>query len=355
MKLFKGTQSYHRNTVSGGEVWLKYALMPNNIANFLTSINEAARLSAALCRKVQNELLLSMDKSDSSPVTIADYGCQALIHRAIMLNFPEHGLISEEGSEHLRTNASDSETSFIVRLVSESLGENVTIEQICDWIDHRGGSDSEFIWSIDPIDGTKGFLRKAQYAIAIGLLQDRKPVGGVLVCPSLPYDLDDADSPVGVLMIGHGPGTAMKFAIDAEHSASVSSNTVTDSHQMRVLGSVESAHGDPTLVTGMMAASDIDGGFVRYDSQAKYAVIAMGGAEMYVRPRSKPDYRENIWDHVAGVAICEAAGAVVTDVDGKALDFSHGEKLIKNRGVLAAANAVAHKLAIDGIKATESI
>lgn len=328
--------------------------MPSNIAHFLTSVNEAARLSATLCRKVQNELLSSMDKSDSSPVTIADYGCQALIHRAIMLNFPEHGLISEEGSEHLRTNASDDETSSIVRLVSESLGEEVTIEQICDWIDHRGDLDNEFIWSIDPIDGTKGFLRKAQYAIAIGLLQDCKPVGGILVCPSLPYDLDDADSAVGVLMIGYGAGTARKFAIDAEHSMSVSSNTVTDSRQMRVLGSVESAHGDPALVSGMMQASNIEGGFVRYDSQAKYAVIAMGGAEMYIRPRSAPDYRENIWDHVAGVAVCEAAGAVVTDIDGKTLDFSHGERLTENRGVLATANATAHKLAIDGIKATET-
>jgi 3'(2'), 5'-bisphosphate nucleotidase len=104
----------------------------------------------------------------------------------------------------------------------------------------------------------------------------------------------------------------------------------------------------------MMQASNIEGGFVRYDSQAKYAVIAMGGAEMYIRPRSAPDYRENIWDHVAGVAVCEAAGAVVTDIDGKTLDFSHGERLTENRGVLATANATAHKLAIDGIKATET-
>ncbi|MBC8371039.1 MAG: 3'(2'),5'-bisphosphate nucleotidase [Planctomycetes bacterium] len=328
--------------------------MTNNIADFLASIDQAARLSATLCRKVQSEMLSSMDKSDSSPVTIADYGCQALIHRAIMLNFPEHGLISEEDSEHLRTNATTDEISSIVRLVSEALGESVSIDQICAWIDHRGGADSDYIWSIDPIDGTKGFLRKAQYAIAIGLLQGCEPVGGILVCPSLPYDLNDSSSPVGTLLIGHGAGTAKKFAVDAELSESVASNTVTDSLQMRVLGSVESAHGDPKLVTGMMSTSKIEGGFVRYDSQAKYAVIAMGGAEMYVRPRSRPDYRENIWDHVAGVAVCEAAGAIVSDVDGKALDFSKGEKLLDNRGVLATSNETAHKLAIDGIKATEA-
>lgn len=328
--------------------------MTNNVADFLASVNEAALQCAILCRKVQSEMLASMDKSDSSPVTIADYGCQALIHRAILLNHPEHALISEEGSDHLRKNAADSEISAIVRLVSDALGSAVTIDDICGWIDHRGSTRPEYTWSIDPIDGTKGFLRRAQYAVAIGLLQGSTPVGGTLVCPSLPYDLNDDNSPVGVLISASGPGTARKFAIDAELSESISSNSSGDPASMRVLGSVESAHGDPALVTGMMEASRITGGFVRYDSQAKYAVIAMGGAEMYVRPRSKPDYRENIWDHVAGVAICEAAGAVVSDVDGKALDFGHGDKLLENRGVLATANPLAHKLAIDGIKATEN-
>ena len=328
--------------------------MSDNVADFLASVDGAARLCASLCRTVQDGMLSSMDKNDSSPVTIADYGCQALIHRAIMLNYPQHALISEENSDHLRKNAAEGEISAIVRLVGDALGEAVTIEQICGWIDHRGPSNSEFTWSIDPIDGTKGFLRHAQYAVAIGLLQGSTPVGGTLVCPSLPYDLNDDNSPVGVLISASGPGTAKKFAIDAELSESISSNSSGDPGAMRVLGSVESAHGDPALVTGMMEASKITGGFVRYDSQAKYAVIAMGGAEMYVRPRSRPDYRENIWDHVAGVAICEAAGAVVSDVDGKALDFGHGDKLLENRGVLATANPLAHKLAIDGIKATEN-
>jgi 3'(2'), 5'-bisphosphate nucleotidase len=328
--------------------------MHHDIANFLASVNEAALQCANLCREVQGDMLASMDKSDSSPVTIADYGCQALIHRAISLNHPEHALISEEGSDHLRKNAAEGEISAIVRLVSDALGSEVTIDDICGWIDHRGPNNSEYTWSIDPIDGTKGFLRRAQYAVAIGLLQGSTPVGGTLVCPSLPYDLNDDSSPVGVLISASGPGTAKKFAIDAELSESISSNSSGDPASMRVLGSVESAHGDPALVTGMMEYSKITGGFVRYDSQAKYAVIAMGGAEMYVRPRSRPDYRENIWDHVAGVAICEAAGAVVSDVDGKALDFGHGDKLLENRGVLATANPLAHKLAIDGIKATEN-
>ena len=119
--------------------------MTNNVADFLASVNEAALQCAILCRKVQGEMLSSMDKSDSSPVTIADYGCQALIHRAILLNHPEHALISEEGSDHLRKNAAPGEISAIVRLVSDALGNEVTISDICGWIDHRGPAHSEYI------------------------------------------------------------------------------------------------------------------------------------------------------------------------------------------------------------------
>ena len=128
--------------------------MTNNVADFLASVNEAALQCAILCRKEQSEMLASMDKSDSSPVTIADYGCQALIHRAILLNNPEHALISEEGSDHLRKNAADSEISAIVRLVSDALGSAVTVDDICGWIDHRGPTRPEYTWAIDPIDGT---------------------------------------------------------------------------------------------------------------------------------------------------------------------------------------------------------
>ncbi|MCX8266421.1 MAG: hypothetical protein OTI37_02280, partial [Planctomycetota bacterium] len=96
--------------------------MSNNIADFLASVDGTARLCASLCRKVQDGMLSSMDKNDSSPVTIADYGCQALIHRAIMLNYPQHALISEENSDHLRNNASPSEIEAIVGLVGDALG-----------------------------------------------------------------------------------------------------------------------------------------------------------------------------------------------------------------------------------------
>ena len=65
------------------------------------------------------------------------------------------------------------------------------------------------------------------------------------------------------------------------------------------------------------------------------AVIACGLAEVYLRPRSRPEYRDCIWDHAAGTAVVEAAGGRVSDLDGRPLDFTRGTRLEGNRGVLA--------------------
>ena len=51
---------------------------------------------------------------------------------------------------------------------------------------------------------------------------------------------------------------------------------------------------------------------------------------------TRADYVEKIWDHAAGMLVATEAGAVVTDIDGKRLDFSRGAGLSGNRGVLCA-------------------
>ncbi len=315
---------------------------------------QAGRQAAQLCRAVHAETPESMDKSDKSPVTIADYGSQALILRAIAAAFPHHGIIAEEGSEHLRASAGEDGAEKIVRLVSKQVGQAVTFDQVCAWIDHQGEKNAKFTWSIDPIDGTKGFLRRQQYAIAIGLLHRGIPYAGVLVCPNLPVSLEQPDGPKGVMFVaGKNQGT-QSVPIDGGSPSTIHVSTNEDPASWRVLGSVESAHGDPALVVAMMEEAGVGGGFVRYDSQVKYGVVANGGAEIYLRPRSKPDYRENIWDHVAGVIVCEEAGGRVTDVDGKALDFTLGPKLLENRGILATAGGAVHERVVAALAAVES-
>jgi len=324
-----------------------------DVQKILEVAQAAGRKAAIVCRAVHAQTPESMDKGDKSPVTIADYGSQAVILREIKAAFPDHGVISEEGSEHLRESAGDDGAATIVQLVNDAAGESSDFEQVCAWIDHAGVEGAEYTWAIDPIDGTKGFLRRQQYAIAIGLMRNGVPFAGVMVCPNLAVDLDQPDGQKGVMYVAAEGMGCTRVPLDGGDSVPAKASGSQDPSTWRVLGSVESAHGDPTLVVKMMEEAGIAGGFVRYDSQVKYGIIAEGAAEVYLRPRSKPDYRENIWDHVAGVICAQEAGAIVTDVDGKPLDFTLGKRLLENRGVLATSR-IAHDKVVAGIAAAEA-
>jgi 3'(2'), 5'-bisphosphate nucleotidase len=79
---------------------------------------------------------------------------------------------------------------------------------------------------------------------------------------------------------------------------------------------------------------------VQMDSQAKYGSIARGAGDLYLRLPVRKDYQEKIWDHAAGDLIVREAGGVVTDANGKRLDFSKGRTLKDNKGVVAAPEAI---------------
>ena len=55
-----------------------------------------------------------------------------------------------------------------------------------------------------------------------------------------------------------------------------------------------------------------------------------------LRMPTSADYREKIWDHAAGMLIALEAGAEVTDIHGRRLDFTHGQRLEENRGIICA-------------------
>ena len=329
----------------------------NDLADRVLEVARAAgRRAAAVCRGVlaASEGGGAMAKGDDSPVTVADFGSQAVILDGVRAAFPGHGVIAEEGAAQLRAGASPESAALLVRLAGEALARPMSFEQVCDAIDHAGAPGAEYAWCIDPIDGTKGFLRREQYAVAIGVLREGMPWAGVLVCPNLPVDLKRADGPRGVMFVAaRGRGCTVE-PLDGGAAWTARVTASRDPAAWRVLGSVESAHGDPQLVNDVIAQAGIGGGFVRYDSQVKYGVVACGGAEIYLRPRSKPSYREHVWDHAAGVIVCEEAGGRVSDVDGKPLDFTRGSRLEDNRGILATSGGRVHEVVLEALRAVEA-
>jgi 3'(2'), 5'-bisphosphate nucleotidase len=294
---------------------------------------DAVRSAAALCARAQGALTRggTLTKGDDSPVTVADFAAQAVVCAELSARLGEVAVVGEEDA----TDLAERETlrDGVVDLVGGALGAPVTASQVLDWI-ALGGADGTGAryWTLDPIDGTKGFLRGDQYAIALALVDDGEIVLGVLGCPNLP----NADGSTGAVFVADDEGCRAWYGGAAEPDAVrvAAPGSVRDA---RVVESVEAAHSDHDRAAAIVARLGITADPYRIDSQCKYAAVARGDAAIYLRLPTRPGYREKIWDHAAGKLVVERAGGTVTDVDGRPLDFRHGRRLEQNRGIVATA------------------
>jgi 3'(2'), 5'-bisphosphate nucleotidase len=289
--------------------------------------------AAQLCQQVQTDMLKTdaMEKADRSPVTVADFGSQALICQAIAEAFPEDAIVAEEDSQALREipQLMQRVTGYVDRFAAAI----PSTQTVCDWIDLGGGKVGERFWTLDPIDGTKGFLRGDQYAIALALIVNGEVKLGVLGCPNLPQKLDDPYAQRGCLFVAEKDKGTRMLPLDGQDSERIQISQETH----RFAESVESTHSDLEAHAQIAQQVGIIDPPIRMDGQGKYGVLARGEASVYIRlPNpATPDYRECIWDHAAGLIVVEEAGGVVTDVNGRALDFSQGRRMTVNRGILA--------------------
>jgi 3'(2'), 5'-bisphosphate nucleotidase len=298
------------------------------------------RQATRLAKSIQEEMVEAvLEKDDRSPVTVADFAVQALLGHSLAEAFPEDPLVAEEDSTVLRC----AEGQPILELVTRSVGQAVpgtTDEEVCRWIDHGGQQPAERFWTLDPIDGTKGFLRGDQYAVALALLVQGRVQIGVLGCPNLEG---------GALVVAARDQGCWKVPLnDSQNLHRLQVSERDDPGQARVLRSFESGHTNVSRMDELMAALGVKADPVRMDSQAKYTLLAEGKGDLLFRLLSlrQPDYRERIWDQAAGSLVVEEAGGKITDLEGKPLDFSAGERLVHNRGVLAS-NGRLHEAALE--------
>ena len=316
--------------------WHGHSLAPE-LETAVAAVREAGRL----CRAVQAEIDPgALAKQDRSPVTVADFGSQALICRALRDAFPGDPVIGEEEAAVLREPA---QTGMLERVIEHvgKLRPGSDADQICDWIDLGGAKEySPRFWTLDPIDGTKGFLRGGQYAIALALVIDGQVAAAVLGCPNLGPSLD-ADRGEGSLFTALKGGGAWEMPLAGPGSpVPLEISPQTDPSSIRFCESVEAAHSSHGNTARIAARLAIKTPPARLDSQAKYAVVARGEAEAYLRLPRDDRYQEKIWDHAAGLLVVTEAGGRVTDITGRDLDFSLGYRLVKNRGVVATNTAV---------------
>ncbi|NEQ31540.1 MAG: 3'(2'),5'-bisphosphate nucleotidase [Leptolyngbya sp. SIO4C5] len=298
---------------------------------------QAAIAAAKLCQQVRQQITPEViEKKDRSPVTVADFGSQALICHALAEAFPNDPVVGEEDAATLRQADMSQQLDKVTKYV-QAIDPAATPEKVADWIDQGNGQVSSRYWTLDPIDGTKGFLRGDQYAVALALIEEGDIKVGVLACPAL-----EIDGQQGIVLVAvRGQGTELLTAA-GQPVKSVQVLQTADKARLRFVESVESGHGDQSQQSAVAKAVGITADSIRMDSQAKYAAVATGEAALYLRlpsPKS-PDYREKIWDHAAGVLVVEEAGGQVTDMNGKPLDFSKSDRMQDNRGVVVSNGAI---------------
>ncbi|GAB4538697.1 MAG: 3'(2'),5'-bisphosphate nucleotidase [Anaerolineae bacterium] len=308
--------------------------------------------AAALCRRVQTEMVrpASAEKADRSPVTVADYASQAIICKELADAFPDDPVVAEETSEGLRAPEQREMLDQVVYYVQATLA-GATLDEVCNWIDHGGAEPGARFWTLDPIDGTKGFLRGEQYAVALALVVDGYVQVGVLACPNLPFDISRPEGARGVVFLAvRGQGAEMLALDDANSARPVHVAPLSDPAAARFVESFEGGHTNHAAHEAVAQALGITQPSLRFDSQAKYGAVARGDAAIYLRLPSpeSPGYRERIWDHAAGALIIEEAGGRVTDALGAELDFSQGRRLEKNRGIVAS-NGHLHAAILEAI------
>jgi len=309
--------------------------MPDYQAELSVAV-AAVRAASVVCRAVQKDLITAatIEKKDKSPVTVADFASQAVVCKTIRDAFPNDPIVGEEDAAELRPPEAAQTQANVTAQVSRVI-DGATDADVLDWIDlgttGQGGSTGRF-WTLDPIDGTKGFLRGQQYAIALALIEDGEVVLGVLGCPNL----DHPSGSEGLLMAAiKGQGAqVLTLEGDAIEGSSVSVDTIDQAANAVICESVESGHTNQGQSSDIATQLGTSAEPYRIDSQCKYAAVAMGRASIYLRLPTRPGYQEKIWDHAAGVIVCEEAGGQVTDVEGKVLDFSQGRTLANNRGVV---------------------
>ncbi len=306
----------------------------------LSPILAAARLAADLTRRVQHLHLNSSDKGGGhDPVTIADYGSQAVLLRAISRVFPNDAVLAEESGEQFAALVAEAQRAIIVQIVADVLCEPVTEADLVTWLDWGRGRDAARTWVIDPVDGTKGFLAGRRYSIAIAPLEHGIPAAGVLASPGYGAGL--------LFYAQNGVCHVEPISGGAARQTRVSARTAPA--DWCIVESVERAHAHlermHSVYTALGSAlSNVES----IDSQDKYAMIAAGDADLMLRLPRDQESRHKIWDHAAGWAIVTAAGGMVTDVDGSPLDFTRGANL-PNQGMIVS-NGSAHDRVIETVQ-----
>lgn len=345
----------------------------------LRAIHSASLLTKSVLRSLSNHVSAET-KADDSPVTIADFAAQAIIIAAVHAVYPSDTFIGEESADALRKNEHLAEQvwQLVLRASSPSATASSDLQHVprhevpltfpaskadmLDMIDLGTGTSTATgrVWVLDPVDGTATFMEGQQYAVCLCLLVDGVQQLGVIGCPNLKFDasssaltlgerihedLVDADGHGVVLSAVKGLGTYVRsmhvaelgeprrVSLQREKPKALTALNFIESS----LGKTSLSQGEHRAVAESLGVKDWPGTVI-WSQQIKYVALTLGATDVMLRlPTDKQRYTCT-WDHAGGQLLFQEAGGVIKDIEGGALDFKQGRKILgdRNFGMVAA-------------------
>lgn len=215
-------------------------------------------------------------KEDNSPVTVADKISNNIIIEALKKLTPDIPILSEESTE-------------------------IPYEERKEW---------QQFWLIDPLDGTKEFIkRNGEFTINIALIEDNKPILGVVYAPAL-----------GTLYYGaKGLGA---YKLEDSSKKRITTQEYKNGDLLNIVASHSHHNENTEKFIKNIEQDHIPINIITIGSSLKFCLVAEGSIHVY--PRFGPTME---WDTGAGQAIIEATGGTVTDMENRPLRYNK-EKLL---------------------------
>ena len=233
---------------------------------------ELAREAGAAIMQIYAQDFAVESKSDDSPLTAADLASHRIICAGLSALAPEVPVLSEESAD-------------------------------IAWDERRRWSS---YWLVDPLDGTREFVKKnGEFTVNIALIDDGAPVLGVVYAPALNY-LAHAERGVGAFVRDGSADVALMTQQPAPTP-------------LRVAASRSHLDARTAAALEKMGATERIG----MGSSLKFCRIAEGRIDVY--PRFGPTSE---WDTAAGQCVVEAAGGAVLRLDGTVLRYNSKESLL---------------------------
>jgi 3'(2'), 5'-bisphosphate nucleotidase len=244
---------------------------------WLQPVIQIARKAGDAIMQVYSGEIAVQRKDDNSPLTLADLAAHQIIEAGLAVLTPDLPMLSEESAT----------IPYAIR------------------------SNWRRYWLVDPLDGTREFIkRNGEFTVNIALIEDGKPVMGVVYAPAKHVLYYAAD----------GSGAFKQENVQAAnsiHARSLNLNAITiagsRSHADAILGrflaNVARNHSAPELIS--------------LGSSLKICLVAEGRADVY--PRLGPTSE---WDTAAAQCILECAGGHLVDMSGTPFHYNNKESLL---------------------------